>query len=100
MRGSPQGAAFRGYVARRAGGRVRKEASPVADELTPEVRTHRDPGYDIAPLLLNRWSPRAMTGEPLRDDELMPLFEAARWAPSCFNSQLWRFLYARRATPH
>lgn len=26
----------------------------------------------------------------------MTLFEAARWAPSAFNSQPWRFLYARR----
>lgn len=68
--------------------------------LTPEVRDHRQPGHDIAPYLLNRWSPRAMTGEPLSDAELMPLFEAARWAPSCFNSQLWRFHYAKRGTPH
>ena len=26
-------------------------------------------------------------------------FEAARWAPSSYNSQPWRFLYARRDTP-
>ena len=70
------------------------------NELTPEVREHRKPGHEIAPLILNRWSPRAMTGEPLSDAELMPLFEAARWAPSSFNSQLWKFLYAKRDTPH
>jgi nitroreductase len=28
------------------------------------------------------------------------LFEAARWAPSAYNSQPWRFLYARRDTPN
>jgi nitroreductase len=26
----------------------------------------------------------------------MTIFEAARWAPSAFNSQPWRFLYAKR----
>jgi nitroreductase len=26
----------------------------------------------------------------------MTLFEAARWAPSSYNNQPWRFLYARR----
>lgn len=55
--------------------------------------------YPILDLLLNRWSPRAMSGEPLTHDELMTLFEAARWAPSSFNHQPWRFIYAQRGTP-
>jgi len=37
-----------------------------------------------------------MTGEPLPNDELMALFEAARWAPSSYNAQPWRFIIARR----
>lgn len=69
------------------------------DELTEEVRAHREPGYDVTPLLVNRWSPRAMTGEPLDDDALMALFEAARWAPSGGNRQPWRFRYAARDSP-
>jgi len=40
-----------------------------------------------------------MSGEPLSDDELFPLFEAARWAPSSYNAQLWRFIIARRQDP-
>src|SRR5438270_13646709 len=68
----------------------------LSDVLTPEVRATRKPNYEIAPLLLDRWSPRSMTGEPLSDAELFPLFEAARWAPSSFNGQLWRFIVARR----
>jgi nitroreductase len=32
--------------------------------------------------------------------ELLTLLEAARWAPSAFNSQPWRFIYARRDTEH
>ena len=41
-----------------------------------------------------------MSGEPLDEAELMRLFEAARWAPSTYNEQEWRFLYARRDSPH
>ena len=39
-----------------------------------------------------------MSGEEVSDNELMPLFEAARWAPSSYNNQPWRFVYARRNT--
>jgi nitroreductase len=56
--------------------------------------------YKINPLILNRWSPRSMTGEELNDDTIMTLFEAARWAPSSFNNQPWRFIYAKRNTQH
>ena len=49
-------------------------------------------------LFYERWSPRAMSGKVVTDDELMPLFEAARWAPSSYNEQPWRFLYARNGT--
>jgi len=41
-----------------------------------------------------------MNGEPLSEAELIRLFEAARWAPSCANAQPWRFVYARAGTPH
>src|SRR6516225_3795839 len=67
--------------------------------VSTEVARNRRASYDILPLLLNRWSPRSMTGESLTDEELFPLFEAARWAPSSFNSQLWRFIVARRQNP-
>jgi nitroreductase len=58
----------------------------------------RKADHDIEPLLLDRWSPRAMSGEEISEEELMRLFEAARWAPSSFNAQQWRALYARRGT--
>jgi nitroreductase len=59
----------------------------------------RTPDYPIETLFAARWSPRAMSGEPLADGEIRTLFEAARWAPSTYNEQEWRFLYARRDTP-
>ncbi len=65
-----------------------------------DTKPVRTPEHAIEPLFLRRWSPRAMSGEPLSEEELMTLFEAARWAPSTFNEQEWRFLYARRDTPH
>jgi len=54
--------------------------------------------HAIDPLFLERWSPRAFTGEPISETELMTLFEAARWAPSSYNAQPWRFIWARRDT--
>ena len=62
-----------------------------------DVRTSE---YPIDALFLDRWSPRAMSGEPIAEAELLTLFEAAHWAPSSGNSQPWRFLYARRDTDH
>jgi nitroreductase len=58
--------------------------------------TDRIPGHPVDPLFLERWSPRAFDGSDMSDNDLMSLFEAARWAPSAFNSQPWRFLYAKR----
>jgi nitroreductase len=60
----------------------------------------RRPDCDIQPFFVNRWSPRAMTGEEISREELLRMFEAARWAMSSFNNQPWRFLYAFRNTPH
>ena len=58
----------------------------------------RKPEHDVDKLFLDRWSPRALSGEPITDKELLGLFEAAKWAPSGSNGQPWRFLYARRDT--
>jgi nitroreductase len=61
---------------------------------TPRVAEHT-----IDPQFLNRWSPRAFTGEPVADEVVRGLLEAARWAPSASNIQPWRFLYGRTGTP-
>jgi len=60
------------------------------------IKENRHPNYDISPQILNRYSPRALNGEELSDDDLFPLFEAARWAPSSYNNQPWRFIVAKR----
>ena len=50
----------------------------------------------LDPLFLNRWSPRAFDGSVMPADDLRTILDAGRWAPSSFNYQPWRFLYATR----
>jgi nitroreductase len=57
-------------------------------------RNPRNPTADVDSQFLDRWSPRAFDPSPLAEDQLAALFEAARWAPSCYNEQPWLFLYA------
>ncbi len=59
----------------------------------------RIPAHPIEPHFVERWSPRAFTGETLTPAEMHRLFEAARWAPSSNNRQPWRFVYGLRGTP-
>jgi nitroreductase len=59
----------------------------------------RKPAHPIDAMFLQRWSPRAFTDEVISEAYLLTILEAARWAPSSFNAQPWRFLYARRRTP-
>jgi nitroreductase len=60
----------------------------------------RAPEFPVDPIFVERWSARAMSGEPVDEADLFSLFEAARWAPSAMNAQPWRFLYARAGTAH
>ena len=60
----------------------------------------RQADHPVETLFVDRWSPRAMSGEAIDEGQLLSLFEAARWAPSANNNQPWRFLYACRDTAH
>lgn len=62
------------------------------------IKEFRKTEYPIDDLILRRWSPRAFSGENLTKNEIMPLFEAAKWAPSANNLQPWRFLFALKGT--
>lgn len=57
---------------------------------------NRESSYPIQPSMLSRVSSRSFSDERLSEEELMSLLEAARWAPSSYNNQPWRFVYARR----
>lgn len=50
--------------------------------------------YDIMPEIKDRWSMRAFSEEKIDKEEIMAIIEAARYAPSCFNEQPWRFVIA------
>jgi nitroreductase len=58
--------------------------------------TNRTTETALDPLFLHRWSPRAFDQSEISEAEMRLLFDAARWAPSAYNYQPWRFLYARR----
>jgi nitroreductase len=47
---------------------------------------------DIHPIIKNRWSPRSFSNKKVSNDQLNNILEAARWAPSSFNEQPWRFI--------
>ncbi|MBT2187489.1 nitroreductase family protein [Sphingobium nicotianae] len=63
----------------------------------PPVRT-TDTALD--PIFLERWSPRAFDGSPISQADLRTILDAARWAPSAFNYQPWRFLYSLNGDEH
>lgn len=56
----------------------------------------RSPEAPIDQQFLSRWSPRAFKDDLLSEDQIASLFEAARWAPSCYNEQPWLYVYATR----
>ena len=58
-----------------------------------------DTQYPIHELLQKRWSPRAFSTKPVSAEVLGSLFEAARWAASCYNEQPWRYIVARKEQP-
>ena len=47
---------------------------------------------NIHPLIKKRWSPRAFSPRIIEKAKLERIIEAARWSPSCFNEQPWRFI--------
>lgn len=52
--------------------------------------------HAIDETIASRWSPYAYDGTAVPRDDLLAVFEAARWAASAFNEQPWRYLVASR----
>jgi nitroreductase len=63
------------------------------------INNQRKTDYPVNSQFTDRWSPRALTGEPIAEAELMSMLEAARWAPSSNNAQPWRFAVVLRSDP-
>lgn len=52
---------------------------------------------DLHETIARRWSPLAFSPRAVEPEKLRLLFEAARWAPSSYNEQPWRFIVATSA---
>ena len=64
------------------------------------MATERTSDHPIESIFLDRWSPRAYDATSMPASDLLTILEAARWAPSAYNIQPWRFLYSQRDDAH
>jgi nitroreductase len=55
--------------------------------------------YPVSDLIEERRSRRAYSSQPITQEIINSLFEAARWAPSSMNEQPWAYLYATPNQP-
>jgi len=57
--------------------------------------SHHNRKTDIHPIIATRWSPRSFdANRPVETEKLTACLEAARWSPSCFGDEPWRWLIA------
>lgn len=53
----------------------------------------------IDDLLAKRWSGRAYDADrPVAHEHIVSLLEAARWAPSCYGDEPWRYIVCDKST--
>jgi nitroreductase len=52
--------------------------------------------HPILQVLAERWSPYGFDDRPVAEEDLLSLFEAARWAASSYNEQPWNYFVATR----
>lgn len=57
-----------------------------------------DAHEDVLPVVRSRWSPRAFSDRAVSPAQLHRVFEAARWAPSSYNEQPWRFIVGQHGS--
>ncbi len=55
------------------------------------IKTHKQ----LDDIFINRHSPRSFLKDPVSEEDLKTIFEAAHWSPSCFNEQPWLYAYAQ-----
>ena len=60
------------------------------DKISPDF-SQRNALSGVDSWLSERWSPRSFVKTDIADNDVETLFDAARWAPSCFNDQPWQF---------
>ena len=60
------------------------------------IDKYRHPENNVENFFFERWSSRLFNDKPISKNQILSLFEAARWAPSSSNSQPWKFVYATK----
>ncbi|WP_309082602.1 nitroreductase family protein [Microbacterium sp.] len=66
---------------------------------TPVLDRTAQTEHPVLDVLADRWSPRAYDRHaPIDEAKLASALEAARWSPSAYNLQPWRFVVARRGS--
>jgi len=74
-------------------------APPVKPEAdTPVLDKPASVSYPVHELIQQRWSPRAFVDKSVALEKVCSLLEAARWAPSCYNEQPWRFFVGHKSS--
>lgn len=54
--------------------------------------------HSLHELIRSRWSTRSFSDKPIELTKLNSIMEAARWAPSAYNEQPWRFIVGEKGT--
>jgi nitroreductase len=74
-------------------------SSPASPKPQPETPTAKiaDTLPAVHALIRSRWSPRSFSDRQVSPEDLHTILEAARWAPSSYNEQPWRFLVATKS---
>ncbi len=57
------------------------------------------PDHPVHDLVATRWSPYGFSDRNVSREDLLSLFEAARWAASSYNEQPWSYILGTRAEP-
>lgn len=60
------------------------------------MKPEKELNYTVLPEIESRWSGRAFADQEMTKEEIESLVEAARWAPSSYNAQPWRFIASLR----
>lgn len=77
--------------------RAKMDRSPFIESESVAMTKSAETRLPIHPILAERWSPRGFDpARPVTHEQLVMLFEAARWAPSSLNLQPWHFIVAQR----
>ena len=55
--------------------------------------------HPVQELIAKRWSPYCFDERSVSNEDILSIFEAARWAPSSYNEQPWSYMIAKKEDP-